>query len=408
MTLWKNKNFVILFSGQMVSAAGDNLYGIAILWYVLALTHSNKDLAITGFGTTLPPLLGLIVGVWIDRWRKKTIMIVSDIVRAGLLFTLFLMTRGTHVSFWWVLAVIVLVEAVGTFFDPAASSLLPRIVSQEEFAAASGLQQSAGAMASLGGTLGGGALIGLIGAPLLFLSDGLSFLTSVVSLPFVKVKEDTNHRPPPSVFREWQEGWQVILNSRYLTQSGISSAVTNFSLAGTGVLITAWTREILHGTAITLSLLMTGLLVGAVFGGLTVGWLGRHIHYRRIVALTLIGLGVGTSSIGLWANPVWGVGCLVFAGLMLGWVDGTGGALHMMVIPEDVRGRVFSTLRTLGRVAMPLGSAVLGAFMIFVPLWLALLLTGVGPIISGITYLMPFSKRAFDEVNLMTRNATRL
>lgn len=400
-SLWKNNNFVILFSGQMVSAFGDNLYGIAILWYVFALTHSKADLTITGFGTTLPPLLGLFVGVWVDRWRKKTVMIVSDIARGGLLFSLFLLTRSAHPSFWWVLALIVLVEGVGTLFDPAAAALMPRIVARHQFASASGIQQSAGALASLGGSLGGGALIGIIGAPLLFLSDAISFLASVLSLPFVRVTEAKRSRDgkATSLVQEWREGWQVILKSRYLTQSGISSAVTNFSLAGTGVLLTAWARDGLHGTAFTLSELLSGLLVGAIVGGLTVGWVGRKFRYRLIVAITLMGLGGGISAVALWANPYWDIASMAFAGLMLGWVDGLGGAIRMMVVPEDVRGRVFSTMRTLGRIAMPLGAAVLGVLMVYIPLWIALVLTGVGPIVSGISYLLPFSRAAFDEVD---------
>lgn len=400
MSLFRNRNFVILFSGQMVSTVGDNLYGIAILWYVLALTHSKADLAITGFGMTLPPILGIFVGVWVDRWRKKSVMIVSDVVRAVLLLSLFFLSSRSHVWFWEVLLIIILVEAVGTFFDPAASSLMPLIVPREHFATASGMTQSMGAMAALGGTLGGGALVGLIGAPLLFLGDAISFLASLVTLPFVRVKEEKNSvRKQSSLLVEWREGFRVIAKSRYLLQSGISSAVTNFSLAGTGVLLTAWVREGLHASAFVLSELSMGLLVGSIIGGLTCGWLAKRLSYRWIVSLTLIGLGVGVSATAAWANEYWDIGALLFSGLNLGWVDGSGGAVRMMVVPEDVRGRVFSTMRTLGRMAMPLGSAVLGALMVVVPLWIALVLTGVGPILSGLSYLMPYSRSVFEEID---------
>lgn len=399
MSLFRNRNFLILFSGQMVSTVGDNLYGIAILWYVLAITHSNTDLAITGFGMTIPPILGLFVGVWVDRWRKKSVMIVSDVVRAVLLLSLFFLSSESHVSFWAVLVLIVLVEAVGTFFDPASSSLIPLIVHRDQLTSASGMTQSMGAMAALGGTLGGGALIGLIGAPLLFLSDAISFVASVLSLPFVKTNELKKAAvEQSSLVAEWREGFKVIAKSRYMLQSGITSAVTNFSLAGTGVLITAWVREDLHGSAFVLSEMTMGLLVGSIIGGLTCSWLMKNVSYRWIVSFTLIGIGVGTSAIALWANTYWDIGALVFGGLNLGWCDGCGGSVRMQVVPGDVRGRVFSTMRTFGRMAMPLGSAVLGTLMVLVPLWIAVILTGVGPILSGISYLMPYSRAVFSEI----------
>ncbi|WDL99123.1 MFS transporter [Alicyclobacillus sp. ALC3] len=400
MSIFKNRNFTILFSGQLVSSIGDNLYSIALLWYVLDLTHSKGDLAVTGFATTLPPLLGAFIGVYVDRWRKQTTMIASDIARAGLLLLLYLITTMNTPHFAWIVAVVVAVELAGTFFSPAFSSLLPYIVSQDEMAAASGINMSGSAFASLGGMIGGGALLAFIGATRLFLGDALSFIASVVSLTFVRSPEVKRTRTADTnVIKEWKTGMRIILKSRYLTQSGLTSMVNNFSLSAFGIVITPWVKDTLHGSALVLGMIYGALLVGMILGGLLAGHAGRRFRYRMIDFVTLVGLGLGVSLAGVWANVYWDAGVLFVAGLMLGVVDGMGGAVRVLMIPEDVRGRVYSTLSTASRMAMPLGVAVLGSLLLYLPTGDVLMLTGVSPIIGGLSYLLPFSKRAFAEID---------
>jgi MFS transporter, DHA3 family, macrolide efflux protein len=400
VALWKNKNFVILFAGQMVSSAGDNLYGIALLWYVLELTHSKSALAITGFATTLPPLLGAFVGVWVDRWRKKSTMMVSDVLRAALLFTLFGITFFTTPNFPVIVTLVVLVEGVGTFFSPAFSSLLPQLVAKEDFAAASGINMSGSAFASLGGLLGGGAVMALIGAPLLFLGDAASFGLSALSLLFVRSPEEKKERTEgTSLFQEWKAGMHTILHSPYLLQSGLTSTVNNFSLGAFGIVITPWVKEVLHGSAFLLGAIYSSLLVGMIVGGLSAGFIAKRCPNRLICCVTLVCLGLGVSLTGAWANGIWDITVMFVAGLMLGIVDGAGGAVRVRMVPEDVRGRVFSTLSTLGRMAMPLGVAVLGTLMVYIHLSWVLLLTGLGPIIGGLSYLLPFSKRVYASID---------
>lgn len=399
MSLWKNRNFVILYAGQLVSATGDNLYGIALLWYVLNLTHSKGALAITGFATTLPPILGAFVGVWVDRWRKKSTMMVSDAVRALLLFTLFAVSYFTTPTFALIVGLVVLVEVVGTFFSPAFSSLLPQVVAADQFATASGLNMSGSAFASLGGMLGGGALMAFVGASRLFLGDAVSFVLSVVSLLFVRVPEKRWVRADDtSVVKEWKAGMHSIMKSRYLLQSGLTSAVNNFSLAAFGIVITPWVKDVLHGSAFLLGVIYSLLFVGMMLGGLAAGAITRRFRYRMIECVTLVALGLSVSLTGVWANSYWDMAVMFVGGLMLGVVDGAGGAVRMLMVPEELRGRVFSTLGTMSRMAMPLGVAVLGTLMVYIHLSWVLLLTGIGPIIGGLSFLLPFSKAAFHEV----------
>ncbi|WP_067621405.1 MFS transporter [Alicyclobacillus acidiphilus] len=442
MTVLKNRALAILFGGQLISTIGDNLYGIALLWYVLQLTHSKSALAVTGFATSLPPILGVFVGVWVDRWRKKRTMLVSDLLRTAMLTALFVLTEFAHPVFWWVVAIVVMVEIAGTFFSPAFASLWPRLVKQEQYTSASGLSQSITAFASLGGTLGGGTLMALMSAPVIFLANAISFAISVVSLIFVRIDEraqpsasmqvdgalvdsgqpgggqvdgsressvpDRSREEGQSrrdcavtaLAAEWKAGMSVILKSRYLLQSAATACFNNMSLAGFTVVYTAWVNDVLHRNSLFFGISMAALLVGVMVGGVTASTVARRIGYRTLESLTLIGLGVGVSLTGAWANVWWDMAMLLLAGLMLGLVDGAGGGVSILLVPEEARGRVFSTLGTISRLATPIGIAALGSLMVYEPLWMVLMLTGIGPCLGGISFLMPYSRAMWNEVAL--------
>lgn len=403
MSLYKNQNFVILFSGQIVSVIGDNLFGIALLWYVLNLTHSKADLAVTSFASTVPPILGILTGVWVDRWLKKWTMIGSDLLRFIILMALFFVTLGVHPSFSLILLLVVLLGVVGTVFSPSFTSVLPYIVSKEDYTLASGWLQSSNAFASLGGMLGGGALMALLGAPLLFLTDAVTFLGSVLSLLFVRVKEPSRGAGDTSVIEDWKTGMRAMMKSRFILQMGLTAAVNNFSLAGFDMAFTAWVKSPMHGNAFTLSLTLGAFLIGVILGGLSVNRVSRHFRHRPVLTFTTLVLGLSVSLTGVWANLFWEIGILLIGGAALGVLDGVAGGLILVLIPGEVRGRVTSTLFTMGRIATPLGVALLGLLMIHIPLWVVLMLTGIGPLLGGLSFLLPTAARRFAELDAGNR-----
>lgn len=397
MPVWRNKSFIILFSGQLVSTLGDNLFSIALLWYVLDLTHSKTALTITGLATSLPPIFGSAVGIWVDRWNKKYTMLGSDFLRASILFTLFLITgMYTKPSFVVIVSLVVLVQLVGTFFAPAMSSLIPLIVDRERIAAATGLNMSGSALASLIGMLAGGGLLIVVGAPIMFLADSISFAVSLISMLFVHNPERKRHRnTKTSAYSEWKVGMRAILKSPFLLQEGLTSSINNFSLAAVGVVITPWVKDVLHASAFWLGGIYSSLLVGVIVGSLSAASISKRFSYRIISCITLVVLGIAVALTGIWPNIYWDIGLTLFAGVMLGIADGAGEVAYVLMTPEDVRGRVFSTLGTLRTMAAPIGIAILGTLMIHVRLPIVLALTGVGPIIGGLSYMLPFSKKAF-------------
>lgn len=172
MTLRKNRNWRIMFMAQIVSDIGNNLYRLALPWYVLSYTGHKSATVLSAAIQWVPAIFGLFTGVWVDRWNKKKTMIYSDTIRSMLTFLMFFDVIQNTFNGWYkvdvLIGLVLCLETVGTFFGPARTSLTPVVVNKEDIKQAMGYAQSSRAFSGLVGQLGGGSLIGLIGAPLLF------------------------------------------------------------------------------------------------------------------------------------------------------------------------------------------------------------------------------------------------
>ncbi|QQE78206.1 MFS transporter [Alicyclobacillus sp. SO9] len=415
MGLLKNRNFAILLSGQLVSTIGNNLFSIALPWYVYTLTNSKSALALTGVAQTLPAVVGLVAGVWVDRWRKRTTMISSDVVRGALSLILF---AGIvlHWPLWTILVMVLALQGAGQFFSPAAGALFPLLVKKEDIPSGSGLLQSSNATAQLLGTVSGGALMGAFGAPVLFLLDAVSFFVSVISLFFIRVKEAIVPRPsetPSSspaqgeqpqqaanplvnskkrmhaFLQDWLDGLKFLVSSHFLILVVSAALVVNFALAPVDIAITAWVKGPMHGVPVDLGIINGGFFIGVILGGISVGAVTKHIAIRKLLLLGLLGIGICVGIFGLFRTVVPETTIALVTGLAIGSVNGSLNAMFIQMVPEAMRGRAFGILGALSTFAMPLGMALFGWLIVQLPLHIVFILIGAVCSLSGLTFLLP-------------------
>lgn len=393
----RNRNFSILFFGQLASIFGNNLFIIALPWYVFSQTGSKTALAWAGIAQTLPALAGLFVGVFVDRWSKRRVLVGSDLIRTVLSLLQF-WVAFVHGSIWLLLALVLFAQFIGTFFAPAASSLIPLLVSQEEIPAATGLNQSGNAAAELVGMLSGGALITLLGAPLLFLLNAITFLISVLSLLFVHVEESKSGQEAASSARqEWFEGIKAIVQSRMILRITMGALVANFAFAPFDILLTVWVKNVLHGQAYAFGLIEGSIAVGVLIGGAFLGYVSKKLELRRILTLGLMMMGFGTLLIGLVPNLYWDISVILLAGLAMGFVNGSFSAVAMQTVPKTMLGRVFGTLTALSTLTIPAGIALFGWLMQFIPIGILFLIMGIPSILSGASFLVKIPETVQDE-----------
>src|SRR5436190_9466320 len=169
-----NQNFRRLFIGQLVSQTGDWFNSVALFTLLLSLTGSGEAVGYIIIIKLLPSFfVGPLAGVVADRFNRKTIMIVADIVRGFMVLGFLFVQRPEQV---WIVYVLAGLEiAVSTFFDPAKSAAVPNIVSREELIPANGLSAASWSVTLALGAALGGVVTDAFGRNTAFIIDSVSF-----------------------------------------------------------------------------------------------------------------------------------------------------------------------------------------------------------------------------------------
>jgi MFS family permease len=392
MHVLKNRNFAILYSGQLLSSLGNSLYGIALPWYVYALTRSKLDMSISGMAEYVPGIAGMFAGVYVDRWLKRDTMLYADALRTLVLLAMFMMARMAP-SFLGLFALVVLLEVVGSFFGPAASALTPLVVSESELAGAMGLQQSSSGVASLVGLSLGGALITWIGAPFLFLSNAVSFVLSVISLRLIRVPETPRPKHTRDPFlQEWWQGIRLIVQSQVILRLIAASLISNVGMGALMFVIIAWVKGPLHETAVLVGILQMFLVGGAITGGILLGRIaGRVQSSERIVQGSFLVMGAALVGLGVLGHWYVAVGVMALIGAMLSFGNGTVNAIMAKSVPETIRGRFFGGYAALCLAVGPLSLLMFGLGMQhqLVPLRVFFVIIGALNLASGFLFFLP-------------------
>ncbi|MCI0556751.1 MAG: MFS transporter [Anaerolineae bacterium] len=215
-SVFRNRSFTLLWIGQLISSMGSALTALAASILVYRVTGSAQSVGLMLIATSGPTLvIGLIAGVYVDRFDRKRIILISDLLRAILIFLIpFLISFNIN----WLYVIVALTSAITQFFDSAHASILPEVTSEKELSAATSLM----AVSSLGSTTIGFAMAGFIATSLnidwAFYLDGLSFLISALLILFTRVPalpvtEDTSVR---AIGRNLRAGLNVVVD--YLTE----------------------------------------------------------------------------------------------------------------------------------------------------------------------------------------------
>lgn len=188
-SVFRSRSFSLMWTGQLVSTMGSALTSLAASIYVYRLTNSAWSVGLMLMATAAPSLLvGLFAGVFVDRYDRKKIMIICDLIRAALVLSIPFLVP---LSVAWLYVIVALTSAVGQFFDPAHESVLPEVASDRELAAANSLI----AISSFGSTAIGFAASGLIASAAdiswAFYLDTLTFLISAAAISGVRISHVT-------------------------------------------------------------------------------------------------------------------------------------------------------------------------------------------------------------------------
>ncbi len=185
-SVFRNRDFTKLWTAQLIETIGTALTSLAASIYVFKITDSAMSVGLMLMATAAPSLVvGLFAGVFVDRYDRKRIMVIAELLRAILVFLIPILAP---INIIWLYVIVMLTSAIGQFFDPAQESVLPEVASEEELAAANSLM----AISSFGATAVGFAASGLIASAAninwAFYINAGTYLVSMVCILLVQIK----------------------------------------------------------------------------------------------------------------------------------------------------------------------------------------------------------------------------
>lgn len=344
-------NYRNLFAGQAISDIGDGITLLLLLLVINELTGSTTALALMAIAEAVPHFtVGLIAGVYVDRWNRRTVMLAADLLRAGIVLSFAFAATAGMVPLLYVLAFAQ--SSVSTFFRPARGALLPHIVPSDGLPAANSLAQASQVIGSVIGAGIAGLIFGTVGSGTLgFAIDAATFLVSFVFISRIAssagriVAGEHSDARDQHVIRSLREGLAIVRGSRALGGSLIAAAVTMLGLGAVNVLfVPLITRELRVDPTWMAGIELAQTSAMILAAGI-VAFLARRLAPTTIITLGLAGIG---ACIGLMAgvSAVWQVMLLLF---VVGWMVTPLQAMLQTIVQttagDATRGRVVSLLQ---------------------------------------------------------------
>src|SRR3989441_4403599 len=396
-TLWRNSNFLRLWTSETISQFGSQFTGLALpLTAIIILNADSTELGILTFAGTIPWLVfGLLVGVWVDRHRKQRIMVTSNILRGSILALIpaaAVLGVITKLGISFLYAVSFLVGFLQVFFDITYQSYLPSLVRRDQLVEGNRNLQASASTAQVTGPTVAGIVISIITAPIAIAIDASSFFASAFALSRIDHEEVIEEKiMKPSVLADIREGLHVVLSDKRLRMIAGSTGTSNFFSTALGAIVLLY--FVLPSPAgLGVSRSLVGVTAGIIFSVASVGALvGVAISSRvarrigvgpAIVGSALLG-GVGAIPYYLSGSLIscplfcfavfavnWGILSLMagqfisFIGVVVYNVNQV--SLRQAIVPLRLQGRMNATMRFLVWGTIPLGGltgGLLGTFL---------------------------------------------
>jgi MFS family permease len=372
-----------LWAAQTVSVFGDAITGIAVPT-IAVLTLRATPFAVgvlTAISWVAWPLIGLPVGVWVDRLPRKPLLVAADVIRFGLIASVPIAWAVGHVTLAQLLVVAMLAGACSVLFDLTFTAAVPDVVAPDRLAQANGLLELSGSTSRLTGPGLAGLLIALVSAPLALIGDALSFAGSAVLIgtgPALHRRQEPGPRRP--FLRDIREGMTALRTYWPVYRGTFAAAISNLAFTmGQGVFFVFAYRTV-HLTPALVGAALTLASLGNMAGAAVAPWLSRRLGTgpALLVSTTFEATAVVLLPLGLLGAPiVWlglGLGLRSFFGPL--W-NVTAATMRQVIVPAELQGRVTAAARTIGMSVTPIGGLIGGALAgLLSPTW-ALLIAGL-------------------------------
>jgi MFS family permease len=359
--LWRNRDYMLLWSGQVVSTLGSTAASMVYPLLILALTESPAAAGLAYAARMVPYILfSLPVGALIDRWDRKRVMIVSDVGRAVVVASIPLALAFDALTVAQLYAVAFVEGTFYVFFNLAEVAALSRVVPAEHLPQAAAQNEAAFGVANIAGPSIGTFLYQVIGRAAPFVADAVSFLGSALAI--AAIRQPFRKAAPAQPRRlgvEIAEGLQWLWRTPLVRTMAFLTGGLNMVEAAAPLIMIVLAKQ-LGASDVDVGLIFSIGAVGGVVGALIGGLVQRRFSFAGVIVFTV------------WAHAVlFALYAFVPHALVLGLIAACISAIgpvynvvqfsyRIALIPDELQGRVNSTFRLLAFGLTPLGAALSG------------------------------------------------
>jgi DHA3 family macrolide efflux protein-like MFS transporter len=359
-SVFRKRDFRLLWSAQLVSTIGTALTDLAAGILVFRLTGSALSVGLMFVATAVPTLIvGLIAGVFVDRYDRRKIMVIADLLRAAIVVWIPILITINIALLYLAVA---LVSTISQFFNPANDAVLPEVASDEELAAANSWIM----ISSFGSTSIGFALSGLLATAFdinwAFRLDALTFLFSAALIVFVRVGkiEAEGNTSVGVVVANLKEGISTLVHTPVLRSLFISGAPVFLSFGLWNVLLLPFALKALQATEFEYGLQEAVTSVGFVVGSLMMARFADRFREGSWIVVATVAMGVG--------GVLYGFASSIAVALVLvtltGFFNAPASIARRVILqrntPRELRGRVFSAYAVARDVLFLIGISLAG------------------------------------------------
>jgi MFS family permease len=365
-SLFRQREFALLFAGQTISTAGTAINTLALPLVALTVLHASPLAVslVTAADQIGWLVIGLVAGVWVDRVRRRPVMIGADLARAALVATVPAAWALDALTLAHLVGVALLVGLLTVLFDVAYPAYLPAVVARERLVEGNGHLQAGQLTATIVGPGLGGVLVQALGAPVALLADSASYFASAASISGIRTAEPVSDRTErPGLRADLAEGLRHVWRNTLTRVNMTVAPVANFVFGGYNAVHLVFLYREVHVPPGLIGVLLAFAGAGGVAGAVLVNRLAARLGDARVITYAtavvalfglLIPLTHGGAGLAWFAVGAFGLdfGLVCYNVCILSAIQ--------TVTPPRLMGRVTASIRLVSRTVMPLGALVGG------------------------------------------------
>jgi len=363
--IFQNRSFRLFWSGFSFSVLGDAMTRVALTWFVYETTRSAEALGWLMICYTGPIIVGgLLAGSLLDRFDRRRVMVVDNVVRGAAVASIPLLHAAGSLAVWHVYVVAAVYGLLMMISLAGGPALVPSLVPREQLATANALEMLSFTLGGVIGPLIAGALIAWIGAPNVVIVDAVSYFTFALALTHTSLISEPDAAPQThELAYHTGHAIQLLLKNKVLLSTTFMFMAFNIGGGALAVWLPILSDRTLGGGPELYGALLGMLALGEVVSAVLAGSLVLPLSLGALICLAQLLSGTSLSLVLIGRNMLSvGAGLFLFGAFsspLTIWAQ----TLRMRIIPERLRGRTFALLRMLMQSGNPIGGAIAGILL---------------------------------------------